>query len=104
MLTKEETRRKAWVRRTLTSEVKTLISERLGFLNDPTFDPQLITDDQPLFGRGLELDSIDAAEIAVAIRERFDVHITDDNREVYGSINKLVDYIVEQNPAAEARF
>jgi len=93
---KGDTRRKAQARRSLTAAVKQLIAERLGFLNEPGFDPTLITDDQALFGRGLELDSIDAAEIAVAVQEKFNVRITDDNLGVFGSVNKLCDHIAKE--------
>ncbi|RFA32971.1 hypothetical protein CAI16_16490 [Virgibacillus dokdonensis] len=55
--------------------------------------PDLITEDQPLFGRGLELDSIDTLEIAVGLQDKFDVNMTDDNMEYLGSVNKIADYV-----------
>lgn len=66
-----------------------IIIERL----DLPIDPDWITDDQPLFGRGLELDSVDALELMIGIEEEFFVSITDDEMEVFGSINTLVDRI-----------
>jgi acyl carrier protein len=95
MLSRQELLTKARDRRQLTDEVKRLIAERLGFMNDPRFDPAVITDDQALVGRGLELDSIDTVEISLAIREKFDVYLTDDDPSIFGSVNRLVDYIVE---------
>jgi acyl carrier protein len=60
---------------------------------DLSVDAGWITDDQPLFGRGLELDSIDALELMIGIEEEFFVSINDDEMEVFGSINTLVDRI-----------
>lgn len=69
--------------------VKELIVERL----DLPVEPAWITDDQPLFGRGLELDSVDALELVSAIEYHFDVAIEDDDVSVFGSVNAMVDYI-----------
>jgi acyl carrier protein len=57
-----------------------------------------IEDDQPLFGRGLELDSLDTLEIVSLVEEEFEVYITDDDKSVFGSINKVADYIVANRP------
>lgn len=54
--------------------------------------PDLVDDDQPLFGRGLELDSLDTLEIVSLMEEDFGVYITDEQRFVFGSVNKLVDF------------
>lgn len=56
-------------------------------------DPGWITDDQPLFGRGLELDSVDALELMVGIEDHFGATITDDETDVFGSVNALLDRI-----------
>jgi acyl carrier protein len=55
-----------------------------------------ITDDQPLFGRGLELDSVDALEIAIGLHAEFGVTVRDDDREAFGSVAKLAERIGEQ--------
>ena len=91
MMTFQETKKQAEERRQLTNRLKEIIVERL----DLEIDPQLITDDQPIFGRGLGLDSIDALELFVVIEDEFNVTVYDDNIEVFSSINKLADYIVE---------
>lgn len=59
-------------------------------------DADWITDDQPLIGRGLELDSVDALELVVGTESEFGVAITDDRMDVFGSINRLADFIEEQ--------
>jgi acyl carrier protein len=61
-------------------------------------NPELIGDDQPLFGRGLELDSIDTLELAMAIEESYGVTITDDETESLLSLNRLVDHVEANRP------
>lgn len=76
-------------RREVGESVKALIVERL----DLPIDPAWITDDQPLFGRGLELDSVDALELVSGIEYELNVAIEDDDVGVFGSINSIIDYI-----------
>jgi len=61
-------------------------------------DPAMIGDDQPLFGRGLELDSIDTLELAMAVEEEFGVVITDDDTDTLLSLNRLVDHVLANQP------
>ncbi|MGV2910494.1 phosphopantetheine-binding protein [Bacillus safensis] len=91
LLNYEETKEKAKSRRELTDKIKELLVEKL----DLEIDPSIITDDQPIFGRGLGLDSIDALELFVVIEDEFGVTVFDDNIEVFSSVNKLADYIEE---------
>ena len=56
-------------------------------------DPEVIDPDQPLFGRGLELDSLDTLEIVSLIDEEYDVAL-DDTPDAFGSISKIVDQIL----------
>ncbi len=60
-------------------------------------EPSWLTDDQPLFGRGLELDSVDALELVVAIEYDFGVSITDDEIGIFGSIGRLADFIEHES-------
>ncbi|MBQ8093478.1 MAG: acyl carrier protein [Clostridia bacterium] len=57
-------------------------------------DPEFLTNDQPLFGRGLELDSIDSLELAVGIFDRFHVTINDGETEAFSSVNAMADYVM----------
>lgn len=59
-----------------------------------------IEDDEPLFGEGLGLDSLDAVEIVVIVQKNFGVEITDmeKGREAFASINALARFI-EENKA-----
>ena len=57
--------------------------------------PEELDDDDPLFGEGLGLDSLDAVELVVLIQKHFDVQIADmeEGREAFTSINSLAQYI-----------
>ncbi|MCY1118910.1 phosphopantetheine-binding protein [Bacillus safensis] len=98
MLNYVETKEKAKNRRELTDKIKELLVEKL----DLEIDPSIITDDQPIFGRGLGLDSIDALELFVVIEDEFGVTVFDDNIEVFSSVNKLADYIEENMESEKA--
>ncbi len=60
--------------------------------------PEQIKDDQPLFGEGLGLDSLDAVELVVLIQKYFEVQIVDmdEGRKAFESINSLAQYITER--------
>ena len=60
-------------------------------------DTELIMNDQPLFGRGLELDSIDALELSIGISTTFGVELNDDDMAVLSSVNKLADFVIENS-------
>lgn len=90
----EEITERARERQQLCADVKALLVDRL----DLDVDPTLIGDDQPLFGRGLELDSIDTLELAMAIEEKYEVTITDDETDSLLSLNRLVDHVEANRP------
>ncbi|MBP1628078.1 MAG: acyl carrier protein [Holophagaceae bacterium] len=71
-------------------DVKTFIIEALS-LED--IQPEDIQDDAPLFGEGLGLDSIDALELAIALRRRFEVQLAEDAtlKDQLSSIRALTD-------------
>ena len=83
---------------TLHEELKGLIVEALA-LEDTL--PSMIDTDAPLFGDGLDLDSIDALEIAMVLEERFNVLVDDDpekNQEIFASIRSIAKFITENRP------
>jgi acyl carrier protein len=86
-------RKKARAQQELCAELKRMLVDRL----DLPVDPGWITDDQPLFGRGLELDSVDALEIVVGLEATFGASVTDDDREAFGSVAKLAERIRDQS-------
>ncbi|MGX8907101.1 acyl carrier protein [Streptomyces netropsis] len=77
-------------------KIKSMIIDRLGL----DVEPAVVSDNQPLFGRGLEMDSLDTLEIVVMVNNEYDVLISDDDFEAFGSINALVDFIEDREAAA----
>ena len=57
--------------------------------------PVDIKDDEPLFGDGLGLDSLDAVELVVLVNKHFSVQIADmeQGKEAFASINSLAQFI-----------
>jgi acyl carrier protein len=88
-----EARQIAARRNHASERLKLLIVERL----ELPLSPEWITDDQPLFGRGLELDSLDALELAVGVEYYLDVDINEEAIGVFGSINAIVDFIEQHD-------
>ncbi|MGN6491126.1 MAG: phosphopantetheine-binding protein [Agriterribacter sp.] len=67
------------------------------FLNLTNVKPEDIKDDQPLFGEGLGLDSIDSIELIVLLSREYGITIQDpkEGRKVLVDINTMVDYIIQ---------
>ncbi|GFH38401.1 acyl carrier protein [Streptomyces pacificus] len=91
----EQIRAQAQSRLEKNTHLKSMIIDRLGL----DVEPSVVSDNQPLFGRGLEMDSLDTLEIVVMINSEYAVLISDDDFEAFGSINALVDFV----EAREAR-
>lgn len=67
------------------------------YLNLLEMTPDDIKDDQPLFGDGLGLDSIDSIELIVLLEREYGIKIQDpkDGRKILTDINSMLDYIQE---------
>ena len=65
------------------------------FLNLTDLTTADIKDDQPLFGEGLGLDSIDSLELIVLLKKEYGINIQDpkEGRKVLLDINTMADYI-----------
>ena len=77
----------------LENEIKTLIIESLE-LEDITVDD--IKDDEPLFISGLGLDSIDALELGMALKKKYNVDLSDNkekNKKYFYSVKTIADFI-----------
>jgi acyl carrier protein len=76
----------------LTSEVAALIVAALNL----DVAPADIDPDQPLYGEGLGLDSIDILEVALVVSKQYGVQLradSEENERIFGSLRQLVDYI-----------
>ena len=63
--------------------------------------PEDIAVDEPLFGEGLGLDSIDALELGMAVKKAFGVAFSRnpaDNKQIFRSVKTLADYVEANSP------
>ena len=61
--------------------------------------PAQIEPDEPLYGDGLGLDSIDILEIALVVSKRYGLQLRadhDDNTAIFASLHSLADHIASQ--------
>jgi len=74
-----------------------LKSQIILFLNLTDLTPADIKDNEPLFGDGLGLDSIDSLELIVLLKREYGVNIQDPKigRKVLVDINTMAAYIEE---------
>ena len=82
-----------------TAELKQQLKKQIiTFLNLTSLTPEDIKDEDPLFGDGLGLDSIDSLELIVLLNREYGISIKDpkEGRKILVNINTMVDYI-EQN-------
>lgn len=80
----------------LEQEIKQIIIDALE-LEEMT--PNDIETDAALFGEGLGLDSIDALELGMALKKKYDFELETDqsrNREYFYSVATLTKYIAEK--------
>ena len=74
-----------------------LKTEIIKVLNLEGMKPEDINNDDPLFGEGLGLDSIDALELIVLLEKNYGIKLDNPGkgREIFGSINTFAKYISE---------
>ena len=82
---------------TLKTEIKELIIQTLNIHN---VRPEQVPDSIPLFSKEniLNLDSIDGIELVMAIQERYQVRIGDQNvaRNVLESIDSIAEFVIRE--------
>jgi acyl carrier protein len=79
-------------------ELKANIIQALGLEG---ITPSQIDDDAPLFGGGLELDSIDALELVVMLEKHYGIVIKDieEGRPAFRSVRALADFVTARRPS-----
>jgi acyl carrier protein len=81
-----------------TTELKLQLKKQIiEFLNLISVKPEDIKDDEPLFGEGLGLDSIDSIELIVLLGREYGIDIKDpkEGRKVLTNVNTMAAYIEE---------
>lgn len=75
----------------LKEQIKCLIVAALGL----DVNPAEISDDETLFGEGMDLDSMATLEIVAAIEEAFGITVEDDEltAELFDSVETLAEYV-----------
>lgn len=79
-----------------TTQLKAQLKKQIvQFLNLINVQPEDIKDDEPLFGTGLGLDSIDSIELIVLLNREYGITIQDpkEGRKVLVDINTMAAYI-----------
>ena len=66
-------------------------------------DPAALRGDVPIFRGGLGLDSIGAVELLLEIEARFALQISDDAFDIFDSLDRLVDHVLEHQNSAPGR-
>lgn len=79
-----------------TAELKQQLKKQvIEFLNLTSLQPDEIKDDEPFFGEGLGLDSIDSLELIVLLHREYGISIKDpkEGRKALVDINTMADFI-----------
>jgi len=78
-----------------TSELKEQLKKQIIQFLNLSVSPADIKDEEPLFGEGLGLDSIDSIELIVLLSREYGIDIKDpkEGRKILTDINTMVDYI-----------
>ncbi|WP_343595575.1 phosphopantetheine-binding protein [Acinetobacter sp.] len=81
----------------LADELKQMIIDVLALEDISIAD---IDDEAPLFNEGLGLDSIDALELGLALKKRYNIHLnaeSEDTKKYFQSIQSLVKLVEMQS-------
>ena len=78
-----------------TSELKVQVKKQIVQFLNLSVAPEDIKDEEPLFGEGLGLDSIDSIELIVLLSREYGIEIKDpkEGRKILTDINTMIDYI-----------
>ena len=84
-------------RQTLLKEVVQLVVDAVNLRGISVDD---VTENTPIIGEGLGLDSVDILEVLVNIEQKYDVKIksADEGQKIFHSVGSVVDYLIENSP------
>jgi len=88
-----------------TPQEKELAELIIDCLNLEDVAPEEIEPEEPLFGDGLGLDSIDALEMALAISQKYGVQLRSEDehvKETFSTLRSLNRFILDNSPAQSA--
>jgi len=76
----------------LKREIKTFIIRRLRLIE---VSPESIGDADPLFGGGLDLDSVDLLDLVVGVEKEYGLRISsaEEGRRILSSVNSLAEHV-----------
>jgi len=83
----------------LKEEIKTFSVRRLRLAD---VSPESIGDADPLFGGGLDLDSVDLLDLVVGVEKEYGIRIASaaEGKEILASVQALADYITRKRTSA----
>lgn len=86
---------------TLIEQLKVQIVEQLNLVD---VNPAEIGTDEPLFGEGLGLDSIDGLELTVLLNQQYGIKVSNPAsiREAFASVRTLAEFVQKNAPAEVA--
>jgi len=89
---------KEWDKETLRPALKAMIVKEC----DKDFAPDTIDDNERLIGGRMELDSLDALQISMAVKDSYGVRIEGgpDSRKALATVNALAEFILANHAVA----
>jgi acyl carrier protein len=79
-------------------ELKIKLKEQIiEYLNLIDLTPDMIDDEEPLFGESIGLDSIDSLELIILLEREYGIKITNpaEGRKIFTNVNSMVESILE---------
>ena len=86
-------------------EERSFVASGVSPFKPVTVTPESIDSTAPLFVEGLGLDSIDALELAMALRQKYGVRTGADeatNRRIFASVRSLAEFVAANRPVGAA--
>lgn len=81
---------------------KELKQQIVNALNLKHITPEEIEDDEPLFGEGIGLDSVDAIELIILLERNYGVKVRDpkEGAQVFQSVQSMAEFIAKEKASA----